>query len=292
MRILITGARGMLGSDLSRIIGSNERHQVVETDVIELPESFRLDITQEEKIKDFIVGAEPEVVINTAGYTDVDGCETNIELAFSVNAEGVKNLALACQKLRVFLVHLSTDYVFDGNKGTPYCEGDSPNPLGIYGRSKLQGEIYLRQILDRYLLIRTQWLYGKKGKNFVETILNLARTRDELKVVDDQWGSPTFTRDLSRAIKELIEKGANGIYHIVNEGYCNWFEFAQKILELNGNQVTLTPLSSTELFASGGRPAPRPSFSVLSIEKLRKDMGIVLPAWQESLKEYLLNERQ
>lgn len=292
MRILITGARGMLGSDLSRIIGSNERHQVVETDVIELPESFRLDITQEEKIKDFIAGAEPEVVINTAGYTDVDGCETNIELAFSVNAEGVKNLALACQKSRAFLVHLSTDYVFDGNKGTPYCEDDSPNPLGIYGRSKLQGEIYLRQILDRYLLIRTQWLYGKKGKNFVETILNLARTRDELKVVDDQWGSPTFTRDLSRAIKELIEKGANGIYHIVNEGYCNWFEFAQKILELNGNQVTLTPLSSTELSASSGRPAPRPAFSVLSIEKLRKDMGIALPSWQESLKEYLLNERQ
>ncbi len=292
MRILITGARGMLGSDLSRIIGSNERHQVVETDVIELPESFRLDITQEEKVKDFFAGAEPEVVINTAGYTDVDGCETNIELAFSVNAEGVKNLALACRKSRAFLVHLSTDYVFDGNKGTPYCEDDSPNPLGIYGRSKLQGEIYLRQILDRYLLIRTQWLYGKKGKNFVETILNLARSRDELKVVDDQWGSPTFTRDLSRAIKELIEKGANGIYHIVNEGYCNWFEFAQKILELNGNQVTLTPLSSTELSASGGRPAPRPSFSVLSIEKLRKDMGIALPAWRDSLKEYLLNERQ
>ncbi len=292
MRILITGARGMLGSDLSRIIGDEEGHQVVETDVTGLPESFRLDITQEGKVKDFIAGAEPEVVINAAGYTDVDGCEKNIELAFSANAEGVKNMALACQRSQAFLIHLSTDYIFDGNKGTPYCEDDSPNPLSIYGRSKLQGEIYLRQILDHYLLIRTQWLYGKKGKNFVETILNLARSREELRVVDDQWGSPTFTRDLSRAIKELIEKSASGIYHIVSEGYCSWFEFAQKILELSGNKVALTPINSTELSASGGRPAPRPSFSVLSIEKLRKDMGIVLPAWQESLREYLLNERQ
>lgn len=288
MRILITGARGMLGSDLSRIIGSKAKHQVVETDITESSESFQLDITHEEKVHDFITRAEPEVVINTAGYTDVDGCEKNKELAFSVNAEGVRNLALTCQKSGAFLVHLSTDYVFDGSRGTPYCEDDLPNPLNIYGRSKLQGEIYLRQILGHYLLIRTQWLYGKKGKNFVETILNQAQSKKELRVVNDQWGSPTFTRDLSQAISELIERGAGGIYHIVNEGYCNWFEFAQKILELSGNQATLTPISSTGL----NRPAPRPSFSVLGTEKLRKDEGIALSAWQDALKEYLFGERQ
>ncbi len=288
MRILITGARGMLGSDLSRIIGSKAKHQVVATDITESSESFQLDITHEEKVHDFIGRAAPEVVINTAGYTDVDGCEKNIELAFSVNAEGVKNLALACQKSGAFLVHLSTDYVFDGSKGTPYCEDDLPNPLGIYGRSKLQGEIYLRQILSHYLLIRTQWLYGKKGKNFVETIINQAQDKKELRVVNDQWGSPTFTRDLSQAIRELIERGAGGTYHIVNEGYCNWFDFAQKILELSGNQATLTSIRSNEL----NRPAPRPSFSVLGTEKLKKDEGIALPAWQDALKEYLLSERQ
>jgi dTDP-4-dehydrorhamnose reductase len=288
MRILITGARGMLGSDLSRIFGSKEKHQVVETDITESSETSQLDITHGEKVHDFIARAESEVVINTAGYTDVDGCEKNIELAFSVNAEGVKNLALACQKSGAFLVHLSTDYVFDGSKGTPYCEDDLPNPLSIYGRSKLQGEIYLRQILGHYLLIRTQWLYGKKGKNFVETILNQAQSKKELRVVNDQWGSPTFTKDLSQSVKELIERGAGGIYHIVNEGYCSWFEFAQKILELSGNKAALTPISSTEL----SRPAPRPSFSVLGTEKLRNDEGIALPAWQEALKEYLFGERQ
>ncbi|UCD84413.1 MAG: dTDP-4-dehydrorhamnose reductase [Deltaproteobacteria bacterium] len=287
MRVLITGARGMLGSDLSLIIVGEKKHQLVETDIAELPESSRLDITWKEKVNDFIAREKPEVVVNTAGYTDVDGCEKNVELAFSVNSEGVKNLALACLKSQTFLVHLSTDYIFDGRKGMPYCEDDLPNPLSIYGRSKLQGEVYLEQILDHYLLIRTQWLCGRRGKNFIETILNQVRDKKELRVVDDQWGSPTFTRDLSWAIKELIEKGAKGIYHVVNYGYCSWFQFAQKILELNGGQVDLTPIRSAEI----NRPAPRPPFSVLSTEKLKKNMGIVLPAWQDSLKEYLSKER-
>ena len=242
------------------------------------------DLTSEGDCRRVVQECSPEVVINAAAYTNVDGCEANREGCFAVNAVGVKNIALACRDRAITLVHFSTDYIFDGRKGTPYGEEDPPAPLNVYGASKLEGERFLQALAESYLLIRTAWLYGRHGKNFVKTILEKASTVKTLEVVDDQIGSPTYSRDLAAAVELLIAGGHRGVFHVTNSGQCSWYEFARTILEYAGmNDVTVGPIGSERL----SRPALRPAWSVLSGEKFTAASGRTMPHWRQALREYL-----
>jgi len=275
--ILVVGAKGMLGQDLMALFGSSARGVDLED----------IDITSPESVRKVLLTISPRVVVNAAACTDVDGCETNRELAMQVNGEGVAYLAMTCKEIGAKLVQISTDYVFDGCKGTPYLEDDPLQPLSVYGESKLAGEMNTR-VTPNYLIIRTQWLYGINGKNFVETMLRLAGEKKELAVVDDQIGSPTWTVDLALAIKALIEKDCRGVYHAANSGFCSWNEFARAIFTESGIDITVNPMSTKDL----GRPAPRPLYSTLDCEKLVRDTGFGLQPWREALKHYLERRRQ
>ena len=276
MRILILGHKGMLGNELMiRLAGA---HDVAGRDV----DAF--DLSAENDCRRVVQECSPEVVINAAAYTNVDGCEANRDLCFSVNAAGVKNIALACRGRGITLVHFSTDYIFDGRKGTPYDEEDPPAPLNVYGASKLEGERSLQALAESYLLIRTAWLYGMHGKNFVKTILEKASTVKTLEVVDDQIGSPTYARDLAAAVELLIAGGQRGVFHVTNSGQCSWYEFAGTILEYAGvSGVTVRPIGSERL----SRPAPRPAWSVLNGRKFTAATGTTMPHWRQALREYL-----
>ena len=225
-----------------------------------------LDITNSVLVEKTIQQFRPDLIINCAAYTRVDDCETKKELAFAVNGAGPANLARAASKIGAKLIHFSTDYIFDGTKGTPYTEEDQPNPINVYGASKLEGENDIRKNLNNYLIIRTQWLYGEGGPNFVKTILELAKTRDEIKVVNDQWGCPTRTEDLAELTLVLIRKEANGTFHIVGPATSTWYTFACDIIKEAGLTTKVTPCTTAEF----PRPATRPVYSVLSTGKLRK----------------------
>ena len=270
--ILIVGANGMLGQDLIRLLSGDIRG----VDIGEI------DITSLESVKRVLLTLKPAVIINAAAYTDVDGCETNRELAMLVNGEGVGNLARIAADIGARLVQISTDYIFDGGKGSPYLEDEPANPLSVYGASKRSGELNARLAPDS-LIVRTQWLYGVHGKNFVETMLRLAGERTELSVVDDQIGSPTWTVDLSLAIRALLEKGCSGTYHAANAGYCSWNEFARTIFSEAGMQITLKQMTTLEL----NRPATRPLYSTLDCGKLIRDTGFQPEPWQDALRKYL-----
>ena len=274
--ILVVGANGMLGQDLMQVLEGEIRG----VDIGDI------DITSMESVQRVLFTLKPGVVVNAAAYTDVDGCELNRELAMQVNAEGVAHLAMICRDIGARLVHVSTDYVFDGAGGEPYQEDDLPNPLSVYGESKLAGEMNAR-LTEDHLIVRTQWLYGVHGKNFVETMLRLARERRELSVVDDQIGSPTWTMDLALAIRTLLEKGSRGTYHAVNSGSCSWNDFARAIFAEAGVEVEVTPMTTAEL----GRPARRPLYSVLDCGKLERDAGLKLEPWHEALKKYLQSRK-
>jgi len=287
MKILITGISGMLGIDLYQAL--REEHEVIGADTRDFPCSpfpsvNKIDITDLEAVKGLFSRLTPHFIIHTAAYTDVDGCEKNADKAYKVNALGTRNVALTCQKLDVPLLYISTDFVFRGDKEASYDEFDEPNPVNIYGRSKLAGENYLKSFLCKYFIVRTSWLYGRWGKNFVATILKLAQGRSPLKVVKDQVGSPTYTKDLSQQIKRLVTSELYGIYHITNSGRCSWYKFAREILKLAGIKgVKVIPITSGEL----ARPAPRPKFSVLENYCLRLSLGNGMREWKEALKDFL-----
>jgi dTDP-4-dehydrorhamnose reductase len=270
--ILVVGANGMLGRDMMTLLGDRGKG----VDIAEI------DISSPESVLQVIGDLKPEVVINCAAYTDVDGCESNIETAMTVNGEGVAYLAMACRDCGALLVQISTDYIFDGGKGIPYTEDDAPNPLSIYGESKLVGEMNTA-FSPEYLIVRTQWLYGLHGKNFVETMLRLGAERDELTVVDDQIGSPTWTVDLAKAVIALIDGGCRGVYHAANSEYCSWNEFARAIFEETGLNVTVLPMTTVAL----DRPARRPLYSTLECAKLIADTGFQPQGWRNALREYL-----
>jgi dTDP-4-dehydrorhamnose reductase len=276
LKILILGAKGMLGCELRRNLEAV--HDVTALD------SSSCDITSRDACDRAIAECSPDVVVNAAAYTNVDGCETDRERCFRVNAEGVKNIAQACRGRGVLIVHFSTDYVFDGTAGVSYREEDATNPINAYGASKLQGELFLAEYADRWLLIRTSWLYGAHGKNFVAAILTRAATADHLEVVNDQVGSPTFTGDLAWAAGVLIEQGKTGVYHLTNGGRCSWHEFACKIMEYAGKEeIPVRPIHSGEL----KRAAVRPAWSVLSTDKFGRDTGRIMRHWEAALKDYL-----
>ena len=268
MKVLILGSKGMLGTDLVEVFKDEELYAY---DIDEI------DITDGAQVNDTIDEIRPECVINTAAYTDVDGAEDNKEVAFKVNAKAVEFIARACKKNGCVLVHISTDYVFDGLKKEGYNEDDIKNPINEYGYSKSKGEDYLIGVLDKYYLIRTSWLFGKNGKNFVNTILRIAKEKDELKVVNDQFGKPTYTKDLAKGIKSLFEKPF-GIYHITNEGSCSWFDFAQEIVKLKKFETKVIPIKSDEM----KKAAKRPNYSILINNKTEK-----LREWRLALKDYL-----
>lgn len=275
MRILILGHKGMLGQDLMMRFSA---HSVTGKDVDDF------DITSPADCRDIIAENNPEVVINAAAFTDVDGCETRQEEAFAVNAEGVKNVALSCGRDNLRIVHFSTDYVFDGTGERSYGEDDACNPINVYGRSKFQGELYLKELSRNYTLIRTSWLYGRHGKNFVKAILQRVKNCQPLEVVTDQRGSPTFTQDLAGAVRVLVEGEFTGTYHVTNRGSCTWYDFARRILDLSGYEdVPIRPVSSEAL----GRRALRPHNSVLNGEKFLKATGKTLRFWQIALRDYL-----
>lgn len=274
MKILITGAYGMLGSDLREVLKNFE---------LICTGSKDLDITDEEKVIDFINEKQPDLVVNAAAYTAVDDCETHYDDAYAVNAIGPKNLAIACNKIDIPLIHVSTDYVFDGTKRTPLVETDKLGPKSAYGKTKLEGEKFIQENTDKYFILRTAWLYGLNGNNFVKTMLSLAENHDEISVVNDQVGSPTYSFDLAIAITNLLHSDKYGIYHVTNEGECSWYEFSKLIFELSDVDVKVIPVSTEEF----PRPAPRPHYSVLSNKKWNSSGFVPMRDYKEALGEYL-----
>ncbi|HLC64033.1 MAG TPA: dTDP-4-dehydrorhamnose reductase [Patescibacteria group bacterium] len=270
MRIYILGANGMLGRALMKEFAAEEIM------VGDLPE---VDITKFDDLKKRLESFRPEIVINAAAYTDVDGSETNKEICNLVNGTAVGELSKICSGLNAVLVHYSTDYVFDGANELGYQENDQPAPINAYGQSKHLGEQLLQKRYRKYYLIRTAWLYGPEGKNFVNTIIEQSRQKSELKVVDDQFGNPTYTKDLAEATHRLLNSQTPfGIYHLTNSGSCSWHELAGEIKQLSGFDLEIKPVSSNEY----QRPANRPKYSKLINTKLEQ-----LRPWNEALREYL-----
>ena len=277
MKILITGANGLLGHELSSLL---KDHTLI------LLSHSQLDISDSESVNKQIDSSSPDIIINSAAYTQVDACETNYDLAFQSNAIGPKNLAIKCKQLGIPLIHISTDYVFEGNekKNSPLVENDKLGPKTVYGKTKLEGEKMVQENCQKYFILRTAWLYGE-GKNFVKTMLSLSKKNNELKVVNDQIGSPTYAKDLAKAIKEIIEKKSDkyGIYHVTNKGEVSWYEFAKKIFEIKNIEIKVNPCTSEEF----PRPAPRPHYSVLSNQKWIDAGFTPMRDYEEALNEYL-----
>lgn len=274
-KVLVTGARGMLGWALTKEL--NTEYQLIGIDIEDA------DITDEIQIKEEVFKIRPDIIIHTAAYTEVDNCEKNKELTHRVNAKGTENVAQACKLSNAKLIYISTDFVFDGTKTIPYTEDDKPNPINTYGWSKLEGEKQIQSIWPNYLIIRSAWLYGPHGSNFVDKILQLAQSEPEVKVVNDQSGSPTYTIDLARAIGCLIKKNTIGIINVTNSGSCTWHEFAKKILSIRGIKTKLTPITSGEI----DRLAKRPRYSVLDTKKFQEITQTKPRPWEEALEEYL-----
>ena len=270
MRVLVLGSEGQLGSKLCRIL---EEHDLIPAT------HCKIDIAQLARLVDFARHTRPDVIINAAGYTDVDGCETNKEMAFLVNAIGARNAAIAARKVEADLIHISTDYVFDGNKEGLYAECDCPRPLNIYGWSKLLGERMVMEQNPRTFILRVAWLYGPVGRNFVKTMLALAKYKEEVRVVDDQRGTPTFAGDVAWQIKRLLDTESYGLYHCTSQGCCSWYEFAREIFRLAGIPIRVMPVTSAEY----PRPARRPASSVLDNLMLRVQGMDIMPAWEDSL---------
>jgi dTDP-4-dehydrorhamnose reductase len=273
MKVLILGATGLLGKALVREWIGDEVLAMGSRDV---------DIRDSAKVREIVENARPDWIVLAAAYTDVDGCESHRELAFSVNRDGAVNVAKAARQAGARLIFLSSDYVFDGKKTSPYEVEDTRNPQSVYGHSKAEAEIKLLEILPNCCIARTSWVFGVGGRCFPDTILRLAANRPALDVVDDQRGCPTYTVDLARAIIQLCRKDASGIVHVTNVGDCTWFQFAQKIVIRAGLTAQVRPVSSQQM----ARPAPRPAYSVLSATSLRR-YGIEMPEWKDALGRYL-----
>lgn len=276
--VLVIGCHGMLGSDLMATLGQDARLHVIGVDIP------AIDITDSALTAQVIQRMAPAVVVNTAALTDVEACELHPAQAHRVNALGAYHVALACRQQRIKLIHISTDYVFDGEAKQPYQAAAAPGPLNAYGWSKLAGELSVQAAAPDATIVRTAWLYGAHGKNFVHKLLDLAHHQDDFRVVDDQVGCPTHTRDLCHAIHALIFDGRPGIYHATGAGECSWYEFACAIFALAGlDPVRVQPIRTSEL----NLRAKRPAYSALDCSKLAQDTGVIMPPWMQSLRDYL-----
>ena len=276
MRILVTGAAGMLGHALVPVL---ERDHVV----VGLTRRD-CNLCEEDAVWEVFRREKPDMVAHLAAFTNVDGCELDPEKAEAWNEVATFNVARAAKHIGAAVLYTSTDYVFDGRATSPYSEDAPTNPLSVYGKTKLKGERHVQEMVERSFIIRTSWLYGPGGKNFVSTILRLASEKSDLRVVSDQRGSPTYTRHLAEKLAELVNTRRYGTYHVTATGNCTWFEFAQKIIELSGLQgIRVNPISTSEC----SRPAPRPAFSVLANSRLTS-LGVgLLPRWEQGLESYL-----
>ena len=276
-KILVTGANGQLGQCLQKISSQFEEFEFIFTD------SETLDITNKEEVNDFFWQNAPDFCINAAAYTAVDLAETDIEKAFLVNADGTENLAEACAENNAQFIHVSTDYVFDGENNLAYTEEDFTNPLGVYGASKLAGDELALEVNPCSVILRTSWVYSEFGKNFVKTMLNLFATKEELSIVADQFGQPTNANDLAEAIMKIIksEKITPGIFNFSNLGRISWFDFAEKIAELSDAKIKLNAIETSQY----PTPAKRPKNSVLDLGKISKTYAIQLKPWEESLED-------
>lgn len=277
MRVLVTGAKGQLGTDLMNEL----KKQGLEGIGVDIGE---MDITDAKACMDVICGADVDAVIHCAAYTAVDAAEDNVELCRKINGEGTRNVALACKAADVKMMYISTDYVFDGKGVRPWEPDDRRDPLNVYGQTKYEGELAIEELLDKYFTVRIAWVFGVSGKNFIKTMLRLGKERGAVSVVNDQVGSPTYTYDLARLLVDMIQTEHYGRYHATNEGECSWYEFALEIFRQAGmDQVSVTPVSSTEFAAK----AVRPENSRMSKEKLSDNGFTRLPAWQDALSRFL-----
>lgn len=281
MVVLVTGANGQLGQSLQHISKIHPNIEFVYCD------SKILDITNYDNVNDIFNEFTPDFCINAAAYTAVDKAESEPQKAYSINVDGASNLAKVCKINNTILLHISTDFVFDGTNKSPYLEEDLPNPTGIYGQTKLDGEIAIQNIWKNHFIIRTSWVYSQFGANFMKTMLRLASERDSLSIVNDQIGTPTNAIDLAEVLVSIILKTRNskletrnfGIYNFSNEGQCSWYEFAKKIFEINNISINLQPIPTSNF----PTPAKRPVYSVLNKSKIKKTFGIEIKNWEESL---------
>lgn len=281
MVVLVTGANGQLGQALQ-----SKANQYLDVKFV-FCDSNVLDITNKENIELIFEKYAPDFCINAAAYTAVDKAESEPEKAHLINVEGVKYVAEACKKYQTILLHISTDFVFDGTKNTPYTEEDLPNPTGVYGKTKLKGEQVIQEILEEHLIIRTSWVYSEFGHNFMKTMLRLAHEKESLSVVNDQIGTPTHAIDLAEVLLKIISINNQqpttnnyGTYHYSNEGQCSWYDFAKKIFELNHVTIDLKPIPTSNF----PTPAKRPSYSVLDKTKIKSTFELTINPWEESLK--------
>ena len=283
MVIVVTGAAGQLGQSLQHVA-----HKFTDIEWV-FCDSATLDITDASSIQELFLQKKPNYCINAAAYTAVDKAESEPEKAYLINATGPENLAKICAEFGTTLIHISTDFVFDGTQTTPYVETDSTAPLGVYGASKLAGELAIQQHGNAYYIIRTSWVYSPFGNNFMKTMLRLAAERDSLSIVNDQIGTPTNALDLAAVIIELIQKDSAmevhpfGIYHYSNEGQCSWYDFAKAIFEKNSITITVLPIT-TDQFPT---PARRPAYSILSKSKIKKVFNIQITDWQTALNKFI-----
>lgn len=276
MKVLVTGVKGQLGHDVVKELLSRS-HQAIGVDIEEM------DITDAEKVRKVIGEAGCDAVIHCAAYTAVDAAEDNEALCRRINARGTENIARVCQEQNISMMYLSTDYVFSGDGGRPWKPDDKRQPLNVYGQTKYEGELAIQEYLDRYFIIRISWVFGLNGGNFIKTMLNLGKTRDVITVVNDQVGSPTYTKDLAVLMVDMIESEKYGIYHASNEGFCSWYEFANEIFKQAGISVTVKPVTSDEYPSK----AKRPSNSRMDKTKLDDNGFKRLPDWKDALSRYL-----
>lgn len=277
MRILVTGSKGQLGRELCETLSLNKDIQVIGHD------RDTLDITSWSEVLKEVKAIKPNVIINTAAYTNVDACETDYSGAHAVNVIGAMNMARAAEQVGAKIIHISTDFVFDGKKGSSYFEYDATNPLSVYGKTKLAGEWAVRNECRNHFIIRTSWLYGKYGNNFVKTMFKLSEIKDNVEVVNDQIGSPTNVFDLVEVLKFLSGNESYGTYHFSNEGCCSWNEFAIKIFEILNLKTEVKPITS----GSYGQLALRPSYSVLDTRLIQEITKLKIINWEDSLRNFL-----
>lgn len=275
-KIIVTGCNGQLGRAINQLYGKNEEYELVNTDVGEL------DITNIDEVMKFAREIKPYAIINCAAHTAVDACESEADKAYKINAIGPRNLSIAAAETDAKLMHISTDYVFDGKGTRPYTEFDAVGPQGMYGRTKLAGENFVKEFADRYFIIRTAWLYGD-GKNFVKTMLRLSETNDKVRVVKDQVGSPTSTEELAKAIAYLLPTENYGLFHGTCEGDCSWADFTKEIFRLADKKTVVEPITTEEF----GAAAPRPAYSILENYMFKLTSDFMFADWHDAIARYI-----
>nr|WP_302686189.1 dTDP-4-dehydrorhamnose reductase [uncultured Romboutsia sp.] len=278
--ILVTGSTGQLGSDVVKELLKRGYSTLS-------PNRSEFNLCSEDSIRNYILNSNCEAIVHCAAYTQVDKAEDEKDLCIKINATATKHIVKCAKILDIPMIYISTDYVFDGTKDGEYTENDETNPINIYGESKLAGEKYVQEILDKYYIVRTSWVFNINGKNFIETMLRLSKANNQLSIVNDQIGSPTYTRDLSRLLVDMLETSKYGLYHATNEGYCSWYEFADTIFKLANINIDIKAINSNE-YASR---AKRPLNSKLSKDKLIEYGFKPLPHWEDALKDYLIRRR-